>query len=127
MLELKRIIAFVITTKPEEAISFYRDKLGFTLVGNDEFALVFDANGTMIRVVKLKPEQFRAAPHTVLGWRVADASRAAAELKQRGISFERYPGMGQDQEGIWTSPSGAKVAWFKDPEGNVLSISQFPQ
>jgi catechol 2,3-dioxygenase-like lactoylglutathione lyase family enzyme len=127
MLELKPIIAFVITTKPEEAISFYRDKLGFKLVGNDEFALVFDANGTMIRVVKLKAEQFRAAPHTVLGWRVADASRAAAELKQRGISFERYPGMGQDQDGIWTSPSGARVAWFKDPEGNVLSISQFPQ
>jgi catechol 2,3-dioxygenase-like lactoylglutathione lyase family enzyme len=126
MLELKRIIAFLVTTKPAEAISFYRDKLGFKVVSEDDFALVFDADGTMMRVVRMKNGQFHPAPYTVLGWEVEDAARAVVELTKRGIAFERYAGMPQDEDGIWTSPSGAKVGWFKDPEGNVLSISEFP-
>ena len=125
MLELKRIIAFVVTTKPQEAISFYRDKLGFKLSSEDDFALVFDANGTMLRVVKMKEGQFHPASYTVLGWNVENAARAVAELTKRGIVFERYPGMPQDETGIWTSPSGAKIAWFKDPDGNVLSLTEF--
>jgi catechol 2,3-dioxygenase-like lactoylglutathione lyase family enzyme len=124
MLELNRIVAFLITTKPQEAISFYRDKLGLTLISEDDFALVFNAHGTQLRVVKLKPDQFHAAGYTVLGWEVANATRIVVELTQLGISFERYPGMPQDKDGIWVSPSGAKVAWFKDPDGNVLSVSQ---
>lgn len=126
MLELKNLIAFVATTKVEEAIAFYRDKLGFTLTADDEFALVFDAHGTMIRVVKMQEGQFRPASYTVLGWDVDDAAGTVAELAKRGVSFERYPGMPQDKDGIWASPGGAKVAWFKDADGNVLSITQFP-
>ena len=125
MLELERIIAFVVTTKPQEAISFYRDKLGFKLSSEDDFALVFDANGTMLRVVKMKEGQFHPASYTVLGWNVENAADAVAQLTNRGIVFERYPGMPQDETGIWTSPSGAKIAWFKDPDGNVLSLTEF--
>lgn len=125
MPELIRIVAFLITTKPDAAIAFYRDKMAFKLSSEDDFALVFDANGTMLRVVKMKKGQFHPAPYTVLGWDVADAAQAVAELAKRGIAFERYPGMPQDKDGIWASPGGAKVAWFKDPDGNVLSITEF--
>ena len=127
MLELKQVIAFAVTTKPAEAVSFYRDKLGFKLASEDDFALVFDANGTMLRIVKTGAEKFRPAGYTVLGWHVEDATKAVAELTQRGIVFERYAGMPQDQHGIWTSPGGAKIAWFKDPSGNVLSLTEFPR
>lgn len=125
MPELNRIVAFVVTTKPEDAMSFYRDKMGFKLASEDDFALVFDANGTMLRVVKMNQGQFHPAAYTVLGWDVDDIARTVAELAKRGIAFERYPGMPQDKDGIWTSPSGAKVAWFKDPDGNVLSVTEF--
>lgn len=125
MPELNRLVAFLITTKPDDAIAFYRDKMAFNLSSEDDFALVFDANGTMLRVVKMKKGQFHPAPYTVLGWDVADAAQSVAELAKRGIAFERYPGMPQDKDGIWASPSGAKVAWFKDPDGNVLSITEF--
>lgn len=125
MLELKRLVAFVATTKPDAAVKFYRDKLGFKLVSDDPFALVFDAQGTMMRVVKMQDGQFHPAASTVVGWDVDDAAQAVAELGRRGVAFERYPGMAQDENGIWTSPGGAKVAWFKDPDGNVLSISEF--
>lgn len=79
----------------------------------------------MLRVVKMKEGQFHPATYTVLGWDVENAARAVAELTKRGIAFERYPGMPQDKDGIWASPSGAKVAWFKDPDGNVLSLTEF--
>ncbi|HTU35542.1 MAG TPA: VOC family protein [Candidatus Acidoferrum sp.] len=122
---LNRIVAFLVTTKPGAATRFYRDKMGFKLSSEDDFALVFDANGTMLRIVKMKDGQFQPAAYTVLGWDVDDAARAVAELVKRGIAFERYPGMPRDKDGIWTSPSGAKVAWFKDPDGNVLSLTEF--
>lgn len=127
MLELKQVIAFAVTTKPAEAVSFYRDKLGFKLASEDDFALVFDANGTMLRVVKMQAEKFSPAAYTILGWDVEDVASAVAELTKQGIAFERYPGMPQDQLGIWTSPGGAKIAWFKDPSGNVLSLTEFPR
>lgn len=125
MVKLKRVVAFLVTTKPQQAISFYRDKLGLPIVSDDDFALVFDANGTMLRVVKMREGQFQTAAYTVLGWDVENAADAVAELTSRGIALEKYPGMPQDKEGIWASPGGAKVAWFKDPDGNVLSVTEF--
>ena len=117
------LIAFVATCDPDRAKKFYRDTLGFRLVSEElPFALVFDANGTMLRVTvvkKLKPAGF-----TVLGWQVSDIILAAKALAKAGVQFERYPGMTQDELGVWSSPSGAKVAWFKDPDGNTLSISE---
>ncbi|MBI1790102.1 MAG: VOC family protein [Acidobacteria bacterium] len=117
------IVAFVGTQDPAQAKNFYRDTLGLRLVSEElPFALVFDAHGTMLRVTmvpKLTP-----AGYTVLGWQVPDIAAAAKALQSAGVQFERYPGMQQDELGIWTAPGGARVAWFKDPGGNILSISQ---
>jgi catechol 2,3-dioxygenase-like lactoylglutathione lyase family enzyme len=123
MLTTSPIIAFVATTAPSRAKSFYTKTLGLKLVSEDDFALVFDAGGTMLRVAivpHLEPAQY-----TVLGWIVPDIRRTAAALAKRRVKFRRYPGMDQDDLGIWTSPSGARIAWFKDPDGNTLSLTEF--
>jgi catechol 2,3-dioxygenase-like lactoylglutathione lyase family enzyme len=116
-------VAFVSTTDPERARAFYHGKLGLTFVADEGFALVFDLAGTMLRVTRV--ERLRPQPFTVLGWRVDDAEAAAAALASRGVTFERYPGLEQDVLGIWRSPSGARIAWFRDPDGNVLSIGSY--
>src|SRR5271156_2503914 len=120
------IVAFVPIVDVERAKAFYRDKLGLRL-GNEEipFALVFDAHGIMLRLAiggKASP-----APGTVLGWRVPEISAVVRDLTQAGIQFERYDFLQQDDLGIWTSPTGARVAWFRDPDGNVLSLSEHPE
>ena len=117
------MIAFVATRDPAQAKAFYRDTLGLRLVSEElPFALVFDLNGIMLRVTVVK--DLKPAGYTILGWQVPDIAAGAKALQKAGVRFERYPGMDQDESGIWTSPSGAKVAWFKDPDGNTLSISQ---
>ena len=124
-LELSRqpLIAFIATSNPDRARKFFGDTLGLRLVSDElPFALVFDAHNTMLRVTVVK--EVNAAGYTVLGWQVPDIQEAARSLRTAGVEFERYPGMTQDDLGIWSSPGGAKVAWFKDPDGNTLSISQ---
>jgi catechol 2,3-dioxygenase-like lactoylglutathione lyase family enzyme len=117
------IIGFVATTNPDRAKAFYRDILGLPLVSEElPFALVFDANGTMLRLTIVR--EFTPAPYTVLGWRVPVIEEAAGTLQRAGVTFERYSGLTQDELGIWNAPGGARIAWFKDPEGNTLSISQ---
>jgi catechol 2,3-dioxygenase-like lactoylglutathione lyase family enzyme len=118
-----KIVAFVATAKPARARRFYRDTLGLRLVSEDEFALVFDAHATMLRVAIVK--EVTAAEYTVLGWQVPDIAAAVTRLQKSGVRLQRYPGMGQDKQRIWTAPSGARIAWFKDPDGNTLSITQF--
>ena len=115
-------MAFIATTDAARAKEFYRGQLGLRLVSEDGFALVFDAAGTMLRVQRVKDA--RVAQYTVLGWQVRDITVAAKGLQKAGVQFERYPGMQQDELGIWTAPGGARVAWFKDPDGNTLSISE---
>jgi predicted enzyme related to lactoylglutathione lyase len=122
MAKLENMVGFVMTTKPEEAKAFYGGKLGFTFVRDDGFALVFDAHGTMLRIAKA--QKFTPAQGTVLGWEVPDIAAALRSLVAAGISFERYEFMKPDADGIVTFPTGDKVAWFKDPDGNVLSLSQ---
>lgn len=122
MIKLDRMVGFVMTTKPEEAKRFYGEVLGFRLVKDDGFALVFDAHGSMIRVVQM--QSHNPAAGTVLGWQVADIGVAVRELSAAGVQFERYEFMQPNAEGIVTFPGGDKVAWFKDPDGNVLSVSQ---
>ncbi len=117
------VIAFVATAQPERAKAFYRDALGLRLIDDDPFGLVFDANGTMVRIFRV--QELSPAPFTVLGWKVAAIRTAIQELSNRGVSFERYPGMPQDDAGVWTTPEGHQVAWFKDPDGNTLSLTQF--
>jgi catechol 2,3-dioxygenase-like lactoylglutathione lyase family enzyme len=118
------VMAFVATTDPVRAKAFYRDVLGLTLVEEElPFALVFDAHGTMLRVTIVK--DLALAPYTVLGWRVPDIATIAKQLHHAGVKLQRYKGLNQDEQGIWTSPGGARVAWFKDPDGNTLSVTQF--
>ena len=119
----QELVAFVATRDPSRAKEFYRDTLGLPLVSEDEFALVFDAAGTMLRVTRV--QEVGATKYTVLGWRVRDIVRTAKGLQRVHIILERYAGMQQDKLGVWSSSSGARVAWFKDPDGNTLSITQF--
>ena len=122
----RKIMAFAGVRDPERAKSFYRDTLGLALVEEAlPFALVFDAGGIMLRV-SIVPEP-AAAPYTVLGWEVPDIAAAVQELTAAGVAFERYGRMKRDTLGVWQSPSGARIAWFKDPDGNLLSLTEFPQ
>ncbi len=119
-----RIIAFVPTRNERRAREFYQTVLGLEFISEDEFAAVFNVNGTMLRISKVM--HFEPAPFSVLGWEVDDIRATLAELRMRGVTFERYE-MHQDELGIWTAPGGAQVAWFKDPDGNVLSVTQMPK
>ena len=123
MTVLSRMIGFVSTADAQKARSFYADVLGFRLFSDDDFALVFDANGTMLRVAKGRKSP--PAPQTVLGWEVDDIHAAIRALVARGVTFEQWnlSFMKQDEHGVWTPPNGDQVAWFKDPDGNILSIS----
>lgn len=122
MLGNRPLIAFLATRDPARARAFYRDTLGLSLVGEDAFALVFDVCGVMLRVVTAA--DVVVAPYTVLGWEVPDAAAAAAALAAAGVMPERFAGLAQDAQGVWASPSGARIAWFKDPDGHVLSVMQ---
>jgi catechol 2,3-dioxygenase-like lactoylglutathione lyase family enzyme len=117
------IVAFIPTLDFDKARAFYVDVLGLRFVHNDGFAMVLDANGTMIRVAKVQPD-FKPAMFTILGWQVSEIEKVVAEMTAKGVVFERYGFFEQDALGIWTAPSGDKVAWFKDPDGNTLSVSQ---
>ena len=114
-------MAFAATANPEAARAFYGDVLGLHLLGDEPYAVVFDANGTMLRVQKA--ESVSPPPYTVLGWQVDDIAAMARHLAERGVRFERYPGLEQDQLGVWTTPGGSRVAWFTDPDGNILSLT----
>jgi len=120
MLATSHLIAFVATALPDQARAFYRDVLGLALRSEDDYALVFDANGTALRVAKV--QELTPAPQTVLGWQVDDAEFVVRQLGVKGVRFERYPWMVQDDLGIWTTPDGARIAWFRDPDGNLLSV-----
>jgi catechol 2,3-dioxygenase-like lactoylglutathione lyase family enzyme len=123
MLESSHIVAFAAATDLPRARTFYEQVLGLPVVEQNDFACVLDANGTMLRITAV-PE-VRQAGYTVLGWRVADIAAAVRDLAARGVVFLTYDGMGQDGDGVWTTPGGDKVAWFADPDGNILSLTQF--
>ena len=125
MLASMDVIAFVPTRNPKKAREFFETTLGLRYVSNDQFALVFDANGVMVRVVDVSGvADYKPAPFTILGWSVSNVGKTVKDLQRKRVKFERFPGMEQDQLGVWSSPSGAKVAWFKDPDGNMLSLTE---
>jgi len=122
MLSDKKLTAFVQSLKPDQAKRFYKDILGLKLLSEDDYALEFDVKGTLLRVttvLDLKPQ-----PFTVLGWRVDNLVDEIRELNEKNILFERYDFLEQDKLGIWTSPNSTMVAWFKDPDGNILSLTE---
>jgi catechol 2,3-dioxygenase-like lactoylglutathione lyase family enzyme len=123
MLSQSKLIAFVGTKSPAASLQYYRDVLGLQLVADEQSAIVFDANGTMLRISKVPA--FDTAPFTVLGWDVPDIEAKVAELISRGGQVERFEGMGQNEQGVLTFPDQTRVAWFKDPDGNMLSFTQF--
>lgn len=122
MLGSSNIIAFVPITDSDKSRRFYEGVLGLRFVQDDGFALVLEANGIMIRAAKMK--EFVPAQFTILGWQVSDIETTVRELSKKGVQFEVFGFAKQNELGIWTSPSGAKVAWFKDPDGNVLSVTE---
>jgi catechol 2,3-dioxygenase-like lactoylglutathione lyase family enzyme len=114
------LVAFVATTDIERARAFYEGVLGLRFVHDDPFACVVDAHGTEVRISAV-PER-AAAEYTVLGWAVDDLDATVDDLVARGVTFNRYDGMDQDERGAWTAPGGTRVAWFRDPDGNTLSL-----
>jgi len=120
-------IAFIPTANPSAARAFYEQTLGLTFVSADQFALVFRVGPaqTMLRVV-CAPADFTPAPFTVFGWEVDDIDATVAELTGKGIEFLRYGFFPQEPNGVWLAPGGASIAWFKDPDGNTLSLSHHP-
>ncbi len=121
MLAASKIVGFLHTTDYERARAFYEGKLGFEFVSLDQFALAFRAGKNMIRITK--GENFQPAQGTVLGWEVDDVRAAVLWLKSRDVVTEKYSFVPDQELGVWDSPSGDQVAWFKDPDGNVLSLS----
>ena len=125
MLQGSPIIAFVASTDSDTAKAFYGDTLGLELSAEEPpHALVFQAGETMLRVSLV--QEMQPAPYAVLGWSVAEIDDAVDRLARSGVSFERYPHLPQDERGIWTASDETKVAWFRDPDGNILSLTQFP-
>jgi catechol 2,3-dioxygenase-like lactoylglutathione lyase family enzyme len=124
MHELTQMVGFVVATNFDSAKTFYGNKLGFRLVSEDEYGMTFDAHGCKLRVTRA--ESFTPAQGTVLGWSVTDMHETIRALVANGVHFEQFnlSFMPQDPDGVWTAPSGDEIAWFKDPEGNVLSISK---
>jgi catechol 2,3-dioxygenase-like lactoylglutathione lyase family enzyme len=116
-------IGFIPVRDIAAARAFYEGTLGLTVVDDTPFALVLDANGTMLRVTPV-PE-LTPHPFTIAGWTVPDIAATVGSLAGRGVAFTRYDGMTQDDQGVWTAPSGDRVAWFKDPDGNTLSLTTF--
>jgi catechol 2,3-dioxygenase-like lactoylglutathione lyase family enzyme len=113
---------FVCVTDRARAKTFYGETLGLPLKHEDNFATVFDSNGTTLRVSPAR--DFKPQPFTVLGWEVADIKATVKALTAAGIEFVRVPGLPQDDAGIWSPVPGIFVAWFKDPDGNMLSVAQ---
>jgi len=124
MLGSSDLVAFVATSDLARARAFYGETLGLAVVEDGPFACVFDAHGTALRVTPV-PE-VAAAPYTVLGWSVTDITATVTALADAGVVLKRFAGMDQDARGVWTAPSGARVAWFADPDGNTLSVTEMP-
>jgi catechol 2,3-dioxygenase-like lactoylglutathione lyase family enzyme len=122
MLGNATITAFLATTDAPRAKRFYETVLGLRVKNDDEFALAFDCDGIELRIQKVR--EFRPHPFTALGWRVHNVRTTIAALVKSGVTFERYEFLDQDDLGVWQAPSGARVAWFKDPDGNLLSLTE---
>jgi catechol 2,3-dioxygenase-like lactoylglutathione lyase family enzyme len=124
MLDDFNLIAFLATTNAARARAFYEGVLGLSFVSEDDFAVVYDALGIDLRLQKVR--ELTPQPHTALGWSVAGIDQVVRDIAARGGRFERFPPLEQDAAGIWKSPSGARVAWLRDPDGNLLSLTERP-
>jgi catechol 2,3-dioxygenase-like lactoylglutathione lyase family enzyme len=124
-MDLDKPILFAATTDAERSRHFYAEVLGLEFVADEPYALVFRTGPIRLRIQKV--ERTAAIHYTVLGWEVADIPKTAGRLAKAGVKFMRYPGLEQDADGIWQSPGGARIAWFQDPDGNTLSLTEYPR
>ena len=124
MLSDAELVAFIPTRDLGAAKTFYGSALGLPVVEESGFAVVFDVGGTQLRVTLV--QELAPAPFTVLGWRVPNIAERLGALRSAGVLATRYEGMVQDEDGVWVAPGGTRVAWFKDPDGNTLSLQQDP-
>ena len=121
-MKLGKVVGFLPTTDATQSRAFFEGQLGLRFVSEDDYALAMESNGTAIRIAKV--QQFQPAPYTVLGWEVQKIEAVVTELIARSVSFEQYPFIQNKELGIWAAPDGTKVAWFKDPLGNLLSVHE---
>ena len=122
MLNTSKMVGFVGTVKPDEAKQFYEQKLGLELLEESPYALVFASGQTTIRVQKV--QELVTPPYTSLGWEVLDIAGAVGQLTSNGVEFQRFEGLLQNDAGIWKTPDGSQIAWFQDPDGNTLSLTE---
>jgi catechol 2,3-dioxygenase-like lactoylglutathione lyase family enzyme len=122
MIAQNPLIAFIPSKDAARARLFYEEKLGLRFISDDSFAVVMDANGIMVRITRVG--EFTPFPFTILGWLVDDIHQTVAEMTSKGLQFKHYGFLEQGDDGVWTAPDGSKVAWFLDPDGNTLSLSQ---
>ncbi len=122
MLGSAKVSVLIGATRPDAAKAFYQDTLGLTFVTDDTFALVFDANGTPVRVSRVPA--VIPSTYAVLGFQVKDIAATIDGLAAKGVKFERFGFFQQDERGVWNAPDGTKVAWFRDPDMNMLSVVQ---
>ena len=123
MTNLNNPVLFLATANADRARKFYEGVLGLAFIADEPPALVFFVGDSMLRIQKVK--KVHAAPYTALGWSVSNIRDTVQQLRDAGVVFQRFKGLDQDADGIWHAPSGALVAWFKDPDGHVLSLTQF--
>ena len=123
MTSLDKPVLFLATANAERSRAFYERVLGLDFVADEPPALVFQVGHSMLRIQKV--DRVLTVPYTAMGWSVSDIRRTVQHLCAAGVVFQRYEGMNQDGDGIWHAPSGAFVAWFRDPDGHVLSLTQF--
>lgn len=124
MLGSSGLVAFLATTDAARARAFYEGVLGLSFISDDPFAVVYSVQGVELRLQKVP--QLNPQPHTALGWSVTGIDKVVRDIAARGGKFERFPPMEQDAAGVWKSPSGARIAWLKDPDGNLLSLTEAP-
>jgi catechol 2,3-dioxygenase-like lactoylglutathione lyase family enzyme len=122
MLDAAKIVVFAATVDSGKSRAFYQGVLGLKLMEEDEHACVYDVQGTELRIQKV--QTLTPQPHTQLGWSVRSIDEVITALARKGVIFQRYPSLEQDAQGVWRAPSGAKVAWMKDPDGNLLSVTE---
>jgi catechol 2,3-dioxygenase-like lactoylglutathione lyase family enzyme len=119
-----KLVAFGATTDSARAAAFYATVLGLTVRYEDDFAISLDSNGVELRLQKL--DRFIPQPFTTLGWQVLSLAAVVERFSRHGVKSERYPWLDQDADGVWQAPSGARIVWFKDPDGNLLSVAEYP-
>ena len=125
MLNQSSLVCFIATADADRARAFYEGRLGLALTADNGYSLIFDANGTQLRMQRV--ETVAPHPYTALGWEVPDLAATVRALAADGVAMARFPGLPLDADGIWDTPDGSRVAWFHDPDGNTLSIHQPPK